>query len=404
MLDILRTYFVKGNAFYGLEVYQIGNNVKFHLLEIVKKKGELVIMNSQSFEELQLLANFAKASIPIYLIYNTDSVVTKQAGSESNFEDRGAVEQLFPGLNFENFFYQISNLKDLSYISVVKKQDVETYLVHLKEMKLKIGGFSLGASSLNHIANYLNDDFILTNRGNVLLNNTSSTNLSTSIEKNDSFSSYDINGLSVKPTEVLAFSGILDFLTTSTKITSNFDDVVENLQNEFANSRTFDILLRSSLVFILLLLLSNFFLFNFYFNEVQLSKENLAFENENKKNLTAIRDRVAEKEKKVDAVLSLSNSRTSFYLDRLAITVPKSILLTELLYQPLTKPMRESKPILLDENTILVMGACANSEDFSSWITHLETIEWIESAETMDYDYKNKSTSNFKIKISVAKL
>lgn len=34
-----------------------------------------------------------------------------------------------------------------------------------------------------------------------------------------------------------------------------------------------------------------------------------------KKKLAAIRDRVTEKEKKVDAVLSLSNSRTSFYLD-----------------------------------------------------------------------------------------
>lgn len=403
MLDIVRTYFSKGNAFYGLEVYQTGNNVKFHLLEVVKKKGELVIVNSQSFEELQLLVDFAKLSVPIYLIYNTDSVITKQTEAESNFEDRGAVEQLFPGLNFENFFYQISNLGDLSYISVVKKQDVETYLARLKEMKFKIGGFSLGASSLSRIANYLNDDFILTNRGKVVLNNISDTNSSTSTKKSSS-SSYDINGLNVKHTEVLAFSGILDFLTSNVKATSNFDDVVENLQNEFANGRTFGILLRSSLVFILLLLLSNFFLFNFYFNGVQLSKENLAFENENKKSLTIIRDRVAEKEKKVDAVSSLSNSRTSFYLDRLAITVPKSILLTQLVYQPLTKPMRQSKPILLGENTILIMGTCINSEDFSSWITHLETIEWIESVETMDYDYKNKNTSNFKIKISVAKL
>nr|WP_298927861.1 hypothetical protein [uncultured Allomuricauda sp.] len=403
MLDIVRTYFTKGNAFYGLEVYQIGNNVKFHLLEVVKKKGELVIVNSQSFEELQLLVDFAKPSAPICLIYNTDSVITKQTGAESNFEDKGAVEQLFPGLNFENFFYQISNLGDLSYISVVKKQDVETYLVRLKEMRFKIGGFSLGASSLSRIANYLNNDFILTNRGKVVLNNISDTNLSASTEKSSS-SSYDINGLNVKHTEVLAFSGILDFLTRNVKDTSNFVDVVESLQNEFANSRTFGILLHSSLVFILLLLLSNFFLFNFYFDGVQSSKENLAFENENKKSLTVIRDRVAEKEKKVDAVSSLSNSRTSFYLDRLGITIPKSILLTELLYQPLTKSIRESKPILLDENTIFIMGTCVNSEDFSSWITHLETIEWIESVETMDYDYKNKNTSNFKIKISVAKL
>lgn len=65
--------------------------------------------------------------------------------------------------------------------------------------------------------------------------------------------------------------------------------------------------------------------------------------------------------------------------------------------------MQESKPIQLDKNRILAMGTSISSEDFSSWVTHLEAIEWIGSVETMDYDYKNKNTSNFKIKISVAK-
>nr|WP_299067244.1 hypothetical protein [uncultured Allomuricauda sp.] len=400
MLDSIKTYFTKGNTFYGLEIYQIDGVVQFQLLQATKKKGELVIMDTHSFDKLETLPNLAKASVPIYLIYNTDSVVTKH--TTSNFEDRAAVEQVFPGLNFENFFYQISKLKDLSYISVVKKQDVENYLAQLKKMKFNVGGFSLGPCSLSTIMDYLKNDFIFTNTDKVVLNGVSDANLSISRKKDSSVSTYNINGLSVKNTEIMPFSGVLSFLTSSTTVASNFGDVALNLQSEFANSRTFGILLRSSLGFILLLLLSNFLLFSFYFDRVQLSKENLAFENENKKNLIAVRDRVTEKEKKVDAVLSLSNSRTSFYLDKLGVSVPKSILLTELLYQPLTKPMQESKPIQLDENRILVMGTSISSEDFSSWITHLEAIEWIGSVETMDYDYKNKNTSNFKIKISVA--
>ncbi|KQC29392.1 hypothetical protein [Flagellimonas eckloniae] len=399
MLDYIKTYFTKGNTFYGLEIYQIEGTTQFRLLQVIKKKGELVIMDSQSFGELEMLPSLAKVSVPIYLIYNTDSVITKHA--ISNFEDRAAVEQVFPGLNFENFFYQISKLKDLPCISVVKKQDVENYLVQLKKMKFNVGGFSLGPCSLSIIVDYLDSDFIFTNTDKLVLNGLSDTNLSIS-KKNSSVSTYNINGLSVKNTEIMAFSGVLSFLTSNTMRASNFSNVGRNLQSEFVNSRTFGILLRSSLGFILLLLLSNFLLFNFYFDRVQLSKENLAFKNENKKNLTIVRNRVNEKEKKVDAVLSLSNSRTSFYLDKLGASLPKSILLTELLYQPLTKPIQESKPIQLDENRILVMGTSISSEDFSSWITLLETIEWITSVETMDYDYKNKNTSNFKIKISVA--
>lgn len=404
MIESIKTYFTKGNTFYGLEIYQIDSNVQFKLLEVTKKQGELVIMGSQSFNQLQMLAELAKTSVPIHLIDNTDNVITKHTESESNFRDKATVERFFPGLNFENYYFQISRLKDLSYISVVKKQNVDTYLAHLKKMKFKVRGFSLGPCSLNTIVDYLDIDFIFTNTSKVPINSVSDTNLSISRKKKDATSTYNINGLSVKNTEVIAFSGILSFLTSNTKTTSNFGDTIENLEKEFAYGRTISILLRSFLGLILLLLLSNFLFFNFYYDRVQLSKEKVAFENENKKNLAIIRGRVAKKEKKVDAVLSLSNSRTSFYLDQLGITVPKSILLTELLYQPLTKPMRESKPIQLDENKILVMGTCISSEDFSSWITHLETIEWIESIKTMDYDYKKKNTSNFKIKISLAEL
>ncbi|MEO9511824.1 MAG: hypothetical protein ABJN84_03960 [Flavobacteriaceae bacterium] len=400
MLDILKTYLTKGNNFYGLEVYQMAGKMKFHLLEVVKRKGELVIVDSKDFDNLQTLQGHAK--IPMYLIYNKDDVITKTVGSQNNVEGKALVEQIFPGLNFENFYFQISKLKGNSYISIAKKENVQMFLERLKEVELKIIGFSMGICSLSNLADYVDGELLYTNTDALSWKKVSDPSQSISKKTNDSLFTYTINGLHVRNTELLAFSGILNFLTGAPAIASNFAEIITQLQNQYSNTRIFRILARSSLTFILIVLLSNFIFFNFYFEQVQLSKENLAFENESKKNLTTVRDRVSEKEKKVDAVLSFSNSRASFYLDKLGVSVPKSILLTELLYQPLTKPMRESKPIQLDENTILVMGTCISSEDFSSWITHLETMEWITSVETMDYDYKNKNISNFKIKISVS--
>ncbi len=401
MLDALKTYFAKGNTFHGLEVYQLDNIVKFHLLTMAKKKGELVIENSQGFDQLDELPKLAKISVPICLVYNTKGVITKQTVPKSSFGDKtAAVAQIFPGLNFENFYFQISKLNDIAYVCVAKKQELDGYLVRLKEMKFRVTGLSMGVCSLSHIMGYLKDGSIITNTGKVNVKEGHDTNLTTTY----STSTYNINGLLVKNTEILPFSAVIGFLKGERSVTSNFDMAIENLQSEFKNHRAFDILLRSSLVFILLLLLSNFLFFNFYFNKVRSSKENLVVENVNKKNLITVRERVVEKEKKVDAVLSLSNSKTSFYLDKIGLSVPKSILLTELLYQPLSKSVQESKPIELDENKIMVMGTSMNSESFSRWIIHLESFKWVESVETMDYDYENKSTSSFKIRISVAKL
>ncbi|MEC7263730.1 MAG: PilN domain-containing protein, partial [Bacteroidota bacterium] len=153
---------------------------------------------------------------------------------------------------------------------------------------------------------------------------------------------------------------------------------------------------------ILGVLLANFLVFNHYFKKSERIRTNLALDSENKKNLTMIRDKVNEKEKKVDAIVSFSNSRTSFYLDRLAASIPESILLTEVQYQPLQMPVQVSKPVLLQEHTILVLGSSASSNDFSTWITQLESLDWVEKVETMDYDYRNNNSSEFKVQISVA--
>lgn len=402
MLDFLITYLSKGKTFYGLEVYQINDTIYYRLLKVIKKKGELIIADSQNFTELQKNNKSDQILIPTCLVYNTSGVISKALMEKSNLKGRAAVEHKFPGLDFEKFYFQISTFNNQSLISVVRKKDIDEYLTNLKKLKLNIIGFSLGPGSITGILDYVNHDVILTNTEKFTLDNGSGAKFSISKIENSVPITYDVNGLSITNSELIAFSGILNFLSNTLGHNSNFDIVVQRLQNQFKNSRTSHIILRLALVVVLLLLLSNFFFFNFYHNNVQLSRESLVFENDNKKALTIMRGRVAEKEKKIDAALSISNSKTSYYLDKLGVTLPKSILLDQILYQPLKKPMQESKSIELHKHRILVMGTSANSEDFSIWIANLEALEWVKSVETMDYDYKDKDTSNFKIKVNVA--
>ncbi len=60
-----------------------------------------------------------------------------------------------------------------------------------------------------------------------------------------------------------------------------------------------------------------------------------------------------------------------------------------------------SKPIALDSHILLLIGTCSQSDAFSQWIRQLEAFEWVKVIETMDYDYKNSTSSTFKIKIHV---
>ncbi|UII76213.1 hypothetical protein LV716_18415 [Flagellimonas sp. HMM57] len=400
MLDFLKTYFTKGNTFYGLKIYQVENTIKFHLVEAIKKKGELTIANSQDFDELQMLSKLCKTSVPLYLICNTTDVITKQLEATSSLSSEAAVERMFPGLDLDVFYYQISKLKNHLLISIAKKNGVDSYLEKLKEMNFRVTGFSLGLSTLGSLINFINNETIYTNTNKIAFDTGPNSKLSISKVDNATQVSYTINGLQMKNSALVAFSGILDFLSDSAAHNSNFKPTVQSLQNDFKQSRVFKIVSRSSLVVLLIILLSNFLIFSYYFDEVASLKENLAFDNENKKNLMALTDAVAEKEKKVDAVLSVSNSRSSYYLDELGTSIPKSILLDGIQYQPLIKPVQISKPIEVNIDELIVTGNCINSEDFSSWLIYLERLEWVRSVETLEYDYKNQNSSNFKIKIS----
>ncbi|SNY99671.1 hypothetical protein [Flagellimonas pacifica] len=404
MLDALRTYVEKGKVFQGLEIFERDGTIKFHFVETRIKQKELIISEHHQFGTLSQLQKVVQPSVPLCLVYNASGVITKIGKPSTTLKGKASVEQLFPGLNFENFYFQIAHLKESQVVSIVKNTVVEEYLAKLMDMKLNVVGVSLGISSLELVLEHINQDTIYTHTKKITLGNTDNHSFHiTKFDAHNTSHTYNINGLNIDSSALLTFSGILNFLSPTSIDRTNFDHLTQSLLFKFKNNRIFSLSLRTSLIFVLFVLLVNFLVFSAYFNKTQAVQEKLAFDNETRKSLTLIQDRVSEKEKKVEAVLSSSNSRTSFYMDRIAGSIPQHILLTEMQYQPLKKPVQESKPIELDINSFLVMGTCTQSEEFSNWIQKLEGIEWIKAVETMDYDYKNSSSSIFKIKIYVEK-
>lgn len=402
MLSTLKTYITQGTVFYGLEVFQVQDNVRYRLLEVKRKKEELIISKSVSFDELTDLKDHAQPSKPTYLVFNTASVMTKLFESHVQMNNEAIVSQRFPGLNFDNFYFQIMKLENSSTLSVVKKDALDALLIQLRGLKFNVAGFSLGPSAFQTLLPHIQNETLLTNTEQLTLDPTKKGISKISKIVPTEMTTYTINGLKVENSELLSFAGVLNLLTNPIPENSNFRDVYQNHASSFRSNRMFRLLLGSFLVIILLILLGNFLLFSHYHSAVQNSSEHLALDIENKKALSTLRQRVEEKETKVDMVLSGSTSKSSFYLDELGATVPGSVVLSEILYQPFLKPIQEKKQIELHKNRIEVLGTCRESEDFSSWVTKLEGLEWIASVETMDYDYHSRNSSIFKIRIHVS--
>ncbi|WP_147296581.1 PilN domain-containing protein [Flagellimonas nanhaiensis] len=373
-------------------------------MEISKKKGDLIVLNNHQLDNIELLQEFARKNHPLYFVCNTDKVITKVLESDPTGKVMTAVEKSFPGLNFENFYFQAVHLNQSLILSVVKREIVEGFVDYFKKIKLHIAGISIGPTSLSEIWDFVKDDYVLTNSEKISLHSNLAPYISITENNDNAPVEYDVNGLRLSNSALLSFSVVLKFLSGDQKTQSNLNELNSKLGTQHRDKKVYGILLQSSIVTILILLLVNFVFFSYYFKKIQQLEQNTLLKDENKTSLTRITSEVAEKEKKVEAILSFSNSKTSFYLDRLAVTVPESILLEELIYQPLSKPVRPSKSIELKEQTIQVIGICRNNSDFSEWISNLEKLPWIESLKTRDYDYENETSSNFKILVHVTEI
>lgn len=400
MFDSLATYLNEGAVYYGLEVCEYPEGEKFHLLEITRKKQELFISKEATFDSLESAVETLKKDCPLFLVINTSKVLTKIVAPNSAAHYEALVHSAFPNLDFNDFYCEVTETDAHLLIAISRKEAVTTYLDKLSELKLHPMGISLGVSAISNSISHINSGTLSVSNSQLVLTETSIEKINPlPANEFDSTQSQNINGLELGRTYILAFSSILGHLANSGDRMGNLQEKTAFYKSEFIHKRRFKLLLKTALGFILGLLFVNFLVFNHYFEKVGTIESALAVNNANKEQLLRLNAEVKRKEERLNAVLAMANSNTSAMLDALAKDLPASMLLTEIQYQPLLRPLRESKPIELENNVLTISGAATNSTDFYNWIAKLEDLSWIQSVETTDYDYGTRNSSNFSIKI-----
>ena len=101
----------------------------------------------------------------------------------------------------------------------------------------------------------------------------------------------------------------------------------------------------------------------------------------------------------IEDVISSSSSKVSFYTDAITYSMPKTVLLNEMNFQPLLKDIKENKELVYIKKLIIVSGVSTDSKVFSTWLEALEDFNWIEKIDITAYDYTEQDASIFSLKI-----
>lgn len=396
MVKKIIKHITEGSIFAGLEVNTSDNGDIYFFLEIKKLKDELVISKSLILNNLEDIKLHVNRTTPLFLCFNNDSILTKQLSNPSISAEAALVNEAFPNIEIKTFYWEIIQKAKNSVVSISRKEFVDSVLLKLSQIKLIPFQISLGISGIEEILQYTDVELLYLNSQNLKLNNGDIIEIESDIDNQEVF--YKISELKLSNFNLLILGQILSHLNGSKRFT-NFSDQNKKLNSNVKNERIFDVVGKFALAFFAILLLVNFIFYNHYFSKVNDLQTNLLASDSQKENLIKLENTIKIKQEKINTISNSSNSKSTYYLDIIAQSIPKSILLNRLDYQPLTKNIQNNKPIFIDKKIIILSGLSNDNNEFSKWIEILEKNDWIASIETLDFDFVNDSSSEFSIEI-----
>lgn len=398
MLQYIKTYLQHGNYFNSVEHALKGDQDILHASILKKTKNEVYIKTIFSAKNIDEFIKKTPKKKHISLIINNAHVLSKQIETEQTEKDQ-LVYKAFPNINLNDFYYEIIIQNKSHFVSICRKSYVQDLLGSYKKHGFSIVNLSLGNNMVSVLSGFIKTNELSTSNARILfkhknLNVIKKTNIEEGLN-------YNINGLQVNSTHTLSFSGALQPILNNFFSTTNFDDLKNGLKNEHHQLRFFNLFLKFGLGFILTTLLINFLVFNYYFGEVNMLQQTSQINLTNKEKILRLKERMNKSQKMVDDMLKGGHSKSAYYLNIIAKTLPSSILLSEFNYQPLKRTIKPNKPIELNLNTIIVSGASNNSENFSRWLLSIETLPSVNQVDILSYENVSQSISNFSLKLNI---
>ena len=393
------TYIEFGSRFCGIEHTTANGHQKLYVTLLKKTKKEVDIESSLESESIEDIINKLPKKQHAILIINNEKVLTKKIESDQT-EDLKLVYKAFPNISMDNFYYEIVKQDTVHFVSICRKDDVEELITQYKAQGISIINVSLGSIIAFGICGYISSKTVFTSNAKLLKEDKTIISIENTIDVEQH--TYNINGVYVNNYLLLSFSGALTTLLNNIQSNTNFEAQEQLLLSDYKQKRFFSQFLKLGLIFMFGLLLINFFIFNHYFNKVNNLQQTSQINQTTKLTVLKLNERVNKTQKMVDDMLKSSASKSSFYTNAIMQSLPSSILLSELNYQPLQKRIKAEQPIKVFSNILLVSGSSSNSVDFSKWIAKLETNNWVSTTEIVSYEDVSKGVSNFSIKLSIA--
>ncbi len=394
MLSDILKYLKFANDYCAIAHTSVDGKSVLNGLVIKKKKDTFDIDKTFTVDAIEGVPQYLEKGQHFFLIVNTNAIISKKI--DGVLEGEKAVQVAFQNLKLSEFYYEVYSSNSHTFVSICRKDVVDDLLQHYKDCNLNPVGFSLGSLSSSQLEQVIQDAEITTSNSVITYEQGAINNIAFNTPQNTI--EYAINGLQVSNASVLPLAGILAYFTNHQKTHSNFGALSKQLLEDFGMQRFFNVGLKVALGSIFALLLVSFLFFSSYSSKIERLNASMLVNQSQKESLLKLSDEVAKKEKLLQDYFT-GSSKASWYLDQIGQTVPATIALSELHWQPLAKTIKEDEPILFEQQSIVVKGEDGNNSSLSAWVQQLERLEWVENVTIVNYGLNRQNKNLFEVNI-----
>lgn len=395
MLDMLLKNIIYGRTHYVIEhLGTMDQDLAISLLEVKEHKKELTISDFKTVSsQLEVKELFSKIKWASLLINNNQVVLKQVTITSSSFSELALLNQGFPNIDIDVFYYQIIRSLDTAFIYICRREYVDSLVDAYKEQKIWIRHLHFGFTSLLSVIPLLeNAGSIITRSSDIQYVDGQLVQISTRSGDTTTSQAYQIDDFEVLGDQMNAFGAVISTHKISDQISSNYENQEIAYNSNFKQYRYYELGLPLAIIVLLVIFLTNFLLYNHYYGEVA-ELDAIGSNNDLRKELLIKKDSVvARKQKLFEDVIESSSSSSSYYIDLLLVAMPETIRLERLQYQPILKQVRKGKPILTQEKILFIAGETQDNSDISLWITTMENMEFVARVAIKSLEKKDTQT------------
>lgn len=385
---------IKSKTVAGIEIILLSDH-SFEINCVVFKKNKSVLQiekQREGIKTIEELINYVDVHLPVVLVVNGKGIIHRKVSFSENDTISTLLNKVLPNANNNEFYFQETEIHSTQkFISIVRAVAIDELVEELKKNKFtNIVACLLGPFVANNLIslidpNLIDNEYWSFGTYQLQIREQRITELSM-VDANSTNTKILIGEDSIAQKLLIPFAaGLSYFVGTENGIQNSV--AIDFLKTEYKQKQKFQFFSWVLVILSLIILMGNYSIFNHYWNKGNEMNAQLLLNQSALSRFDTLKKEVAQKKEFLEQNGLLENSKTSFYADRLAASLPSSIQLTEMNIHPLKKKQANdvSDGFSFDTKIINLTGNCERSTDLNDWMKDIQLKSWIADVTLVNY-------------------